>query len=314
MAAKKKAKNAKKAKTSKAKKSAGKKPAPRAKAKLAVPAAPATPKAPVPRSQGRVGDVMSRPAETVHEDVALETLAMQMFERDIKRYPVVDEEGRLVGIISRSDVAEHLFMELGDGAEAKESHAQDPSGFQVREVTSALVRDLMTRHVLCLAEEDSLIAAAQLMSQRGIHGAPVVTSRRLVVGMLSALDVLRWVGGAKIAPPPVRHDASALAPRARRILMARRQEIQRRFQRAARRHDAESEPDWVDQSSAEQQETVSARMADAEQKLVMELDAALRRIQEGVYGACVRCHEEIEPARLRVRPEAALCLSCAEDS
>lgn len=38
---------------------------------------------------------------------------------------------------------------------------------------------------------------------------------------------------------------------------------------------------------------------------------ALVRIEEGIYGECVRCGEDIAPARLESRPEAALCIDCA---
>lgn len=38
---------------------------------------------------------------------------------------------------------------------------------------------------------------------------------------------------------------------------------------------------------------------------------ALARIEDGVYGECVRCGEDIAPARLEARPEAALCIDCA---
>ena len=38
---------------------------------------------------------------------------------------------------------------------------------------------------------------------------------------------------------------------------------------------------------------------------------ALLRVENGTYGECVRCGTEIAPRRLEVRPEAALCISCA---
>ena len=38
---------------------------------------------------------------------------------------------------------------------------------------------------------------------------------------------------------------------------------------------------------------------------------ALTRIEGGTYGECVRCGEDIAPARLDARPEAALCIDCA---
>ena len=41
---------------------------------------------------------------------------------------------------------------------------------------------------------------------------------------------------------------------------------------------------------------------------------ALARIEDGTYGECVRCGEEIAPARLEARPEAALCIDCAREA
>lgn len=41
---------------------------------------------------------------------------------------------------------------------------------------------------------------------------------------------------------------------------------------------------------------------------------ALGRIEDGSYGACVRCGGDIAPARLEARPEAALCIDCARAS
>lgn len=42
-----------------------------------------------------------------------------------------------------------------------------------------------------------------------------------------------------------------------------------------------------------------------------QVQSALRRIDEGTYGLCLRCEEEISIARLKFRPEAALCIRCA---
>lgn len=44
---------------------------------------------------------------------------------------------------------------------------------------------------------------------------------------------------------------------------------------------------------------------------VASVKRALARIDDGTYGTCVRCGEDIAPARLEARPEAALCIECA---
>jgi len=46
-------------------------------------------------------------------------------------------------------------------------------------------------------------------------------------------------------------------------------------------------------------------------KEIASVKRALARIEDGIYGECVRCGEEIADARLEARPEAALCIDCA---
>ena len=46
-------------------------------------------------------------------------------------------------------------------------------------------------------------------------------------------------------------------------------------------------------------------------KEIASVKRALARIEDGTYGECVRCGEDIAPGRLEARPEAALCINCA---
>ena len=52
-------------------------------------------------------------------------------------------------------------------------------------------------------------------------------------------------------------------------------------------------------------EQVEAELADVEH--------ALRRLDDGTYGTCERCGKQIELARLEVKPDATLCLSCQQE-
>ena len=49
-------------------------------------------------------------------------------------------------------------------------------------------------------------------------------------------------------------------------------------------------------------------------KEIASVKRALARIEDGTYGECVRCGEDIAPARLDARPEAALCINCARSN
>lgn len=70
--------------------------------------------------------------------------------------------------------------------------------------------------------------------------------------------------------------------------------------------------DEVDQASSEYMQAFSFRLRGRERFLLDKIDVALRKIEEGTYGECEECDEEISPKRLRARPEAPLCIQCKE--
>ena len=71
------------------------------------------------------------------------------------------------------------------------------------------------------------------------------------------------------------------------------------------------EPDEGDAGIFEREKN-AALIAFLERKL-QDIDAALRSIEKGQYGICERCGEPIEEARLEVKPDATLCLTCQRE-
>lgn len=69
--------------------------------------------------------------------------------------------------------------------------------------------------------------------------------------------------------------------------------------------------DEGDPDLAEREKNLSLLMA-LERKLES-VNAALRAIEKGKYGICERCGLPIDPARLEVRPDATLCLTCQRE-
>jgi IMP dehydrogenase len=65
----------------------------------------------------RVEEVMSSPPVTVPESAGLEEVAAQLMQKRLRRLPVVDGRGRLVGVVSRSDVL-RWAMEAAQAARA----------------------------------------------------------------------------------------------------------------------------------------------------------------------------------------------------
>ena len=57
---------------------------------------------------------------------------------------------------------------------------------------------------------------------------------------------------------------------------------------------------------------VAVQILDRESALVRQLRSAIGRIEDGTYGICLECEEEIAPKRLKAIPWAALCIDCQE--
>ncbi|MCC5967380.1 MAG: TraR/DksA family transcriptional regulator [Natronohydrobacter sp.] len=75
---------------------------------------------------------------------------------------------------------------------------------------------------------------------------------------------------------------------------------------------AHGSPDWEDNAiEHEDDETLEALGHAAERELLM-LDAAMKRIEAGEYGFCVKCGAEISPARLDLLPATPFCQTCAQ--
>jgi len=69
-------------------------------------------------------------------------------------------------------------------------------------------------------------------------------------------------------------------------------------------------PDPTDRASAESDRSFELRIRDRERKLIKKIDKALERIENGTYGICEDCGEEIGIERLKARPVTTRCIEC----
>lgn len=98
----------------------------------------------------------------------------------------------------------------------------------------------------------------------------------------------------------------------KQLLLKRREEILKEIMETKREliERGEPLPDTVDQATRESNLAFELRLRDREQKLLKKIDKALKKIEDGTYGICEICGEEIDEKRLIARPEATLCIEC----
>ncbi|MGA1599822.1 MAG: RNA polymerase-binding protein DksA [bacterium] len=72
-------------------------------------------------------------------------------------------------------------------------------------------------------------------------------------------------------------------------------------------------PDPNDRASMESDNINTLRIRDRERKLLAKVDEAIERLEEGSFGICEECGEEIGVERLKIRPVTTYCIVCKEE-
>jgi len=68
--------------------------------------------------------------------------------------------------------------------------------------------------------------------------------------------------------------------------------------------------DPADRATAESDRAFTLRLRDRERKLIKKIHQAIDRIDDGEFGICTECGDEISVARLKARPMTTLCINC----
>lgn len=127
----------------------------------------------------RVSDLMTHSVVTLLPEMTLAQAAATLSTIGVTGAPVCDEEGRIVGVFSQSDVARL------DGSIA----------------AGATVGDTMTRTVLTVRASDPLQAALGSMATHGVHRLPVLDDDGHLAGIITPMDVVRAIAGGRIQVP-----------------------------------------------------------------------------------------------------------------
>ncbi len=140
-----------------------------------------------------VKDWMTSSVITVPETATLPEAHQLMREHSIRRLPVINTDGKLVGIVSLSDVHE-----------AEPSDATTLSIYELNYLLARLtVKRLMTASVQYVTPETAIADAARIMLDQKIGGLPVVDEKSgKLVGIITESDIFRLVVQL-YAPPQV---------------------------------------------------------------------------------------------------------------
>ncbi|WP_392530257.1 CBS domain-containing protein [Nostoc sp. C117] len=149
-----------------------------------------------------VADVMSRDPIVVRAETPLKEAIQILAERHISGLPVVDDAGKLVGIISETDL---MWQETGVTPPAyimfldSVIYLKNPATYE-RDLHKALgqtVGEVMSNNPITISPDKTLKEAATVMHDRSVHRLPVLDSTGQVIGILTRGDIIRAMAASQ---------------------------------------------------------------------------------------------------------------------
>ena len=138
-------------------------------------------------------DLMTQPPISIQADSSMPE-ALEFFNlRGFHAAPVIDTAGRPVGVVSVTDILRH---DLDRGSHP--SHSQEccsgkpvPEDFEIEEVDSTRVEDIMTNTIFSITPATRLPEVIKKMLDLDVHQVYVVNAEGLLTGVVSTSDIMR---------------------------------------------------------------------------------------------------------------------------
>ena len=132
-----------------------------------------------------VKDVMTTRVIWVKKDATFREMAVALRENRVSAFPVVDDDRKVIGVVSEADLLTKEALDDEPGVLAGILHRRDQA--KARGVTAG---DLMTATAVTVRPEDTVEHAAKLMYDRAVKRLPVTDESGRLVGIISRADVL----------------------------------------------------------------------------------------------------------------------------
>ena len=132
-----------------------------------------------------VQEIMTARVIWVSKDATFREMAVALREHRVSAFPVVDDDHKVIGVVSEADMLAKEALDDEPGVLAGILHRKDQA--KARGVTAG---DLMTAAVVAVRPEDTVEHAARLMYDRRVKRLPVTDADGHLAGIISRADVL----------------------------------------------------------------------------------------------------------------------------
>lgn len=127
----------------------------------------------------KVQDLMGRPVETCHAQESLNDAARKMWEADIGAVVVVDDKGRVAGLVTDRDLSMAAYT-------------------RGRPLTEIIIAEVMSKHLITCGPAADVAEVRELMKRHQLHRIPVIDRGGHPIGIVTLRDLARerGAGGA----------------------------------------------------------------------------------------------------------------------
>ena len=147
-------------------------------------------------------DLMTEKVVCVHPDTPIHTLIKILIKNHINGAPVVNKEGKLVGVVSKTDIVEYdEKTSKKQSQSSKKSFYSDTNGklkktfdkiSKVKTFGKTMVKNIMTSRIITAQSDDTIDRLAKIMFDKKVHRV-IIQDKGSVVGIVSTLDILHAV-------------------------------------------------------------------------------------------------------------------------
>ncbi|HLC16579.1 MAG TPA: CBS domain-containing protein [Thermodesulfovibrionia bacterium] len=131
-----------------------------------------------------------RPDDTIRDAVNIIRVAKRSEERvGVKGAPVLDEKGRLVGMVTIRDILRAAYPPYFSLACMGQFTWENMFTDMAKKITNKLVKDIMSTDIATVREETTLMACLDLMLKKGIRRLPVLDHEGKVLGMVYEREI-----------------------------------------------------------------------------------------------------------------------------
>ena len=140
-------------------------------------------------------DIMTKEVITVSPETTVLDLAQLLADHKINGAPVVDSQGRLVGVVTQNNLIDRAKkFELPHVISILDAHfyLERPSTFKknLEKLMGNLVADIMTAPPITISEDVEVDEIATIMARRRVHTLPVLKGDK-IIGIIGKIDIIR---------------------------------------------------------------------------------------------------------------------------